>query len=228
VIVVLVLGCAWGVAGAAPFVVRAGAVGSRARATALRPVRSHAFTRGIARGRARFRGAPWSGWTGRIGRMLRAPLAGVRRREYARAVERAIPLALDVLTMAARAGYTPRLALAETARWSPPAVGAVFASVETRCRLGASLAAALDDVGRAEPVLRDVTDALAVAERSGAPVADLLARLADDARVSLRRRSEAHARRVPVRLLFPLVFLVLPAFGLLTVVPALAAGLRSS
>ena len=37
--------------------------------------------------------------------------------------------------------------------------------------------------------------------------------------------AEAHARRVPVRLLFPLVFLVLPAFVLLTVVPGLAAGL---
>jgi hypothetical protein len=67
-----------------------------------------------------------------------------------------------------------------------------------------------------------------VAERDGAPIADLLARLADDARAVVRRRSEAHARRVPVRLLFPLVFLVLPAFGLLTVVPALAAGLRNS
>ena len=37
--------------------------------------------------------------------------------------------------------------------------------------------------------------------------------------------AEAHARRIPVRLLFPLVFLVLPAFVLLTVVPGLAAGL---
>jgi hypothetical protein len=30
---------------------------------------------------------------------------------------------------------------------------------------------------------------------------------------------------VPVRLLFPLIFLVLPAFGLLTVVPAVLAGI---
>jgi len=231
VTIVVLLGGAWAAAVAAPFVVRAGAVGGRARATALRPVRPHPSTLGVARGWARSRRDRWSGWAvggGPIGRVLRAPFARARRREHERAVERAIPLALDVLTMAARAGYTPRLALAATARWSPPAVGAVFATVETRCRLGASLAAALDDVGHSEPVLRDVTDALAVAERSGAPVADLLARLADDARVSLRRRSEAHARRVPVRLLFPLVFLVLPAFGLLTVVPALAAGLRSS
>ena len=33
------------------------------------------------------------------------------------------------------------------------------------------------------------------------------------------------ARTVPVRLLFPLVFLVLPAFGILTVVPTVAARL---
>ena len=52
-----------------------------------------------------------------------------------------------------------------------------------------------------------------------------LARLADEDRAALRRAAEAHARRVPVRLLFPLVFLVLPAFVLLTVVPGLAAGL---
>jgi len=35
------------------------------------------------------------------------------------------------------------------------------------------------------------------------------------------------ARTVPVRLLFPLVFLVLPAFGLLTVVPALLTSFRA-
>jgi len=227
----VLFGCAWGVALAAPVLVRAGSADVRARATGLRSARSRPRTRGLQRSRARSRVSAWIAWSGRIGRIgrvLRTPFARARRREHTRAVERAVPLALDVLTMAARAGYTPRLALDASARWSPPEVGSVFTTVETRCRLGASLAEALDDVGRDEPVLRDVTDALAVAERSGAPIADLLARLADDARIGLRRRSEAHARRVPVRLLFPLVFLVLPAFGLLTVVPALAAGLRNS
>ena len=62
------------------------------------------------------------------------------------------------------------------------------------------------------------------ADRTGAPVAPALERLAAEERTQLRRRAEARARKVPVRLLFPLVFLVLPAFGLLTVVPALLAG----
>ena len=57
---------------------------------------------------------------------------------------------------------------------------------------------------------------------------DALIRLATEQRAVLRRRAETQARTVPVRLLFPLVFLVLPAFGLLTVVPALLAGFSRS
>jgi tight adherence protein C len=66
---------------------------------------------------------------------------------------------------------------------------------------------------------------LLTTERLGVPVGPVLARLAEEDRTALRRAAEAHARRIPVRLLFPLVFLVLPAFVLLTVVPGLAASL---
>ena len=40
-----------------------------------------------------------------------------------------------------------------------------------------------------------------------------------------RREAEERARRLPVQLLFPLVVCVLPAFGLLAVVPLLAGSL---
>ena len=53
----------------------------------------------------------------------------------------------------------------------------------------------------------------------------LTAALAREARLDRRRRAEARARRVPVLLLFPLVLCVLPAFGLLTVVPLLVGSL---
>ena len=92
-------------------------------------------------------------------------------------------------------------------------------------RSGVSFEAALDDAARSTPALRPVADALLASDRLGAPVGPVLARLAEEERTALRRRAEANARRIPVRLLFPLVFLVLPAFVLLTVVPGLAAGL---
>ena len=52
-----------------------------------------------------------------------------------------------------------------------------------------------------------------------------LARLAVDARDLRRRRAEESARRLPVRLLLPLVTCSLPAFAVLTVVPILAGAL---
>jgi tight adherence protein C len=93
------------------------------------------------------------------------------------------------------------------------------------CALGLDFEHALDAVARATPRLRPLADALLATDRLGVPVGPVLARLAEEDRTALRRAAEAHARRIPVRLLFPLVFLVLPAFVLLTVVPGLAAGL---
>ena len=212
--VVAAMGAAWGGLVAWPLMRRASRSPLHDRAIALRPA-PRPSGRGRVRARHRKIGAPLQWWFARR-----------RRRARHDAIERTLPLALDVLTVAARAGYTSRLALQATARWSSADLGAAFGAVEARCQLGAGLARSLDELAAQEPVLAPVAEALAVAERSGAPTADLLARLADECRAGFRRRAEAHARRVPVRLLFPLVFLVLPAFGLLTVVPALMLGLR--
>lgn len=222
----LVLGAVWGILLALPLAARARAVAPRGRTVALLGARQRPA--GFGRSGVRRFAAHVVRRHAALGRVVGRIWMRKRSRNRARAVERGIPLALDVLTMAARAGYTPRLAVEAAAQWSPDDVARALGAVEHRCRLGASFAEALDHVGREQPVLRGLTDGLAVAERNGAPIADLLARLADDARAALRRRAEAHARRVPVRLLFPLVFLVLPAFGLLTVVPALLVGLRAN
>jgi tight adherence protein C len=99
-----------------------------------------------------------------------------------------------------------------------------LADVRAACALGAPFADALDDLATRAPRLRPLADALLASDRLGAPVGPALARLSAEQRAELRRRAETHARRIPVRLLFPLVFVVLPAFGLLTVIPTLLAG----
>ena len=63
--------------------------------------------------------------------------------------------------------------------------------------------------------------------RLGTPAGGALGRLGAEQRADLRRRAEARARTVPVRLCLPLVGCVLPAFALLTVVPVVLDGLRS-
>jgi hypothetical protein len=227
----VLLGVGWGALVAWPVARRARRAPARRRAAGLGRVplggaapgaRAIRWIGGIRPDRP----APATRWTTRPG--VRVVVAWVTRRRPDRSTERGAPLALDLVTMAARAGFTPRLALATGARWAPVDVAAALARVERRCALGASLTEALADLGAEAPALRGLADALVVAERSGAPVGEVLGRVADELRVDLRRRAEAHARRVPVRLLFPLVFLALPAFGLLTVVPTLVAGLRQS
>ena len=75
--------------------------------------------------------------------------------------------------------------------------------------------------------MRPLADALRTSARLGSPAAPALARLAAEVRADVRRRAEARARTVPVRLCFPLVACVLPAFALLTVAPVVLGGLRT-
>jgi hypothetical protein len=160
---------------------------------------------------------------GRVARGWARRRAGRRRDEQ---LARELPAAIDLLAVAVSAGSTPYGAMQIAARWAPPTIGDACANVITTCKLGAAFESALQGAGLRDRRLAPLTAVLATGARLGAAVNDALVRLASESRRDLRRRSEARARTVPVRLLFPLVFLVLPAFGLLTVVPAVAAGFR--
>jgi tight adherence protein C len=72
-----------------------------------------------------------------------------------------------------------------------------------------------------------LADVLSDHLRYGVPLLPALERTSLELRLDRRRAAEVEARRVPVRLLFPLVTCVLPAFALLTVVPLLAASLEA-
>jgi tight adherence protein C len=51
--------------------------------------------------------------------------------------------------------------------------------------------------------------------------------IADASRHQRRQRADAAARRLPIKLSFPLVLCVLPAFIVLTVVPAIIGAFRT-
>ena len=212
------LGGAWGALALVPLrrVLRRRAL--RARAAALGPARRR---RAAAGSRVLVALAHRTGPVGRVA------LGLLRRRRDQRRDDRValdLPVTIDVLGVAVAAGCTPYLAVEAAARWSQPGLAPVLADVLRSSSLGVGFGDALEQLGGRVPRLRPLVRALLVSDRTGAPLAPALERLAAEERTSLRRRAEARARRVPVRLLFPLVFLVLPAFGLLTVVPALLAG----
>ena len=220
ILVLWLVGLAWGALAAAPLAVRARRQRVDLRLRPLQPIRD-----APARTQPRLLGrvlAPLS--AGAVGRVLAGARSRRRAGRDAAALGAELPVTLDLLGVAVGAGCTPYLAVDMAARWAPPGTASQLSGVQDACALGATFADALDDLAARAPPLRPLADALLASDRLGAPVGPALARLAAEQRAELRRHAEANARRVPVRLLFPLVFVVLPAFGLLTVIPTLLAG----
>jgi pilus assembly protein TadC len=216
------VGLAWGALAAAPIAVRARRQRVTARLTPLRgrPARERPpSARSPLLGRVRS-----SVSAGTMDRVLTGWRAHRRARHDDGVLAGELPVTLDLLAVAVEAGCTPHVAVELAQRWAPPATAARLTEVREACALGATFGDALVDIGERAPRLRALADALLASDRLGAPVGPALFGLAEEQRAELRRRAEVHARRVPVRLLFPLVFAVLPAFGLLTVIPTLLAG----
>ncbi|WP_420437422.1 type II secretion system F family protein [Candidatus Poriferisodalis sp.] len=83
---------------------------------------------------------------------------------------------------------------------------------------------ALEEFGRTcGPRARAFAGAVTGSLRTGIPLAPELERLGRELREDRRRRLEGKVRRLPVLLLFPLVLCVLPALGLIAIVPVLVA-----
>jgi Flp pilus assembly protein TadB len=150
------------------------------------------------------------------------------RRARARALGVALPETVDLLLLCAGAGMSLPLSLPLVAARAPAPVGEALRAAERDVTGGGSRADALhahlgalgDRGGALAHVLVDHL-------RYGVPLVPGLERAALELRLARRRHAEEEARRLPVRLLAPLLTCVLPAFVLLTVVPLLVAALRS-
>jgi tight adherence protein C len=75
-------------------------------------------------------------------------------------------------------------------------------------------------------VARPLLTALAMSEEFGTPIAPSLAALRHELRDIERRTAEEVARKVPVRMLAPLMIFLLPSFALLCIGPLLVSGLH--
>ena len=141
-----------------------------------------------------------------------------------------LPDVVDLLVLAAGSGLTAVLAVEAVGRRAHGPVGAALADASRRIRLGEAPARAFQGLPAATDhpdAVRPLARALRTAVEEGVPLEPALRRVAADVRLRHRRAAEEAARRVPVRLLFPLVACTLPAFVALSVVPLLVVGLES-
>ncbi|MBC7248590.1 MAG: type II secretion system F family protein [Actinobacteria bacterium] len=145
-------------------------------------------------------------------------LKRMRRRRWARLAED-LPEIADLVAVLCYSGESLHRALTHSlAACGHASTREELEPVLERMRLGESTADALQRLGGHPcPEMRRFGRTLLRAEGSGGPVADILEELSSGLRSARRERNRVHASRVSVYILFPLVFLILPSFLLLTV-----------
>jgi tight adherence protein C len=161
----------------------------------------------------------------------REPANGSRRvvNRRRRLVDRHVLEFVELLVAATEAGMPPAAAVQRSASLVRGPLGDELKRAGREIALGVDWRAALEQVcSRTQASsLRKLMSTLARAHRLGTSAQGSLRAIADELRMEQRVQAEEAARKAPVKMLFPLVFLILPAFLLLTVGPVLLATIRS-
>lgn len=174
------------------------------------------------------------GAAGLIAALLIAPIVGVglhRRddpetRQNSKQITADLPFAADLMAACLLAGQPVSAATEIAAEALAGPLGQRLSWVSRQLRLGADPDPTWAFLAR-EPATAQLSRAMSRAAQTGAPVADVLTRLANDARQSTRATSVAAARSVGVKAVAPLGLCFLPAFVLLGIIP-IVAGLASA
>ncbi|WP_287152678.1 type II secretion system F family protein [Candidatus Solincola tengchongensis] len=142
-----------------------------------------------------------------------------RRRLALEALGADLPEVVDLVAVLCYAGESlPRSLKHSLSVVQHPQTRRELEEVVEGLQLGAGLCEALSRVvDHPSRELRRFARTVVRAEESGSPVSEVLARLAAEMRAARRERNRVRAARVSVLVLFPLVFMILPSFLLLTV-----------
>ena len=164
-----------------------------------------------------------------VGLRLPGMAGGWKRHRRARAINAELPLLVDLLAATSAAGLSALIGLRRTSSAVRGPLAEELAVTIRAVDLGGAWREELDALATRcglRDVRRVVTTILRT-ERLGSSLSEALRDMSADVREARRSRAAEAARKAPVKMLFPLVFLILPAFLLLTVVPVLIATLRS-
>ncbi len=155
-----------------------------------------------------------------------APALWVRakRRVRVAAIERDLPLVLELLAVLAQAGLGFDAALSRVLHSEPARpLGEELRRYQTELLSGIGRVQCLRRMAArvAIPTLSSVVAALVQAEEVGSGLAEVLRPLADDLRARRRERALARAEALPERLVFPLMVGFLPGLMVWTLGPAI-------
>lgn len=151
---------------------------------------------------------------------------GYRRQER---VRRSLPDILDTLTVSVEAGLGFDAALAQVTQYGRGPMASEFARTLQEIQLGMSRVDALRRLGQRTKVaeLKTFCALMLQASELGIPIAKVLREQSKEMRVRRRQRAEELAQKVPVKILFPLVFCLFPSLFIVVLGPGVINILRS-
>jgi len=137
-------------------------------------------------------------------------------------MQKALPDALDLLTISVEAGLAFDSALQQVARNTEGPLANEFSRVLQEMQIGLGRSKALRALGERTtlPELRSFVSAMVQADSFGIPIAQVLRVQTAEIRLKRRQRAEEMAMKVPVKILMPLILCILPCLFLAVLGPA--------
>lgn len=140
-----------------------------------------------------------------------------------------LPDAIDLLTISVEAGLGFDAALAQVARNTDGPLAQEFFRVLQEMQIGTGRMDALRGLGERSDVgdLQSFVAAMVQADAYGVPIANVLRVQSSELRLKRSQRAEEAAQKVPVKILFPLIFGVMPALFVVIIGPAVVSAFYS-
>jgi len=161
-----------------------------------------------------------------IGFLLPGFVVARKIKQRKKQIQNGLPDALDLMIVSLEAGLALDQAIlkcSEELALSYPALAHEFSMINIETRAGKPRLEALKNFSRRTQVddARALVTMLVQTDRFGTSVAQALRTHAEESRIKRRQRAEEKAAKLSVKLIFPLVFCLLPAFFVVVVGPAL-------
>jgi tight adherence protein C len=133
-----------------------------------------------------------------------------------------LPDILDLLTISVEAGLSFEAALSQVAEADDGPLARELFRVLQEMQIGTGRADALRALGERTDVaeLRSFVSATVQAEGYGVPIANVLRIQSHEMRIKRGQHAEELAQKVPVKILFPLIFCIMPALFVVIMGPA--------
>jgi tight adherence protein C len=134
-----------------------------------------------------------------------------------------LPDALDMLTLSVEAGLAFDAALGQVAYGTQGPLAGEIGRALQEMQMGKRRADAMRALAdrTTVPELKTIAIAVVQATELGIPIAQVLREQSQTMRVRRRQRAEEQARKVPVKVLFPLIFCLFPALFIVILGPGM-------